>query len=133
MKSVGGMLLTLLLLLVAAATQQQNQSNNTIPAYNSAQEQTFNGTVQEVREYRCPVSGTIGSHISVKNISGTVEVHLAPATFLKQYGIVLQQGDHVSVTGVKFIFDGKTAIMARTIVAGQNTFTFRDAKGSPEW
>jgi hypothetical protein len=62
-----------------------------------------------------------------------VEVHLAPATFLKEYGIVLQPGDHVSITGIKFTFDGKPAMMARTIVAGQSTFTFRDAKGRPEW
>ncbi|HLJ25148.1 MAG TPA: hypothetical protein VKY85_00405 [Candidatus Angelobacter sp.] len=134
MKHVGGVLFALLLLAAMAVTQQQKQSNNnSVPAYNPGQEQTFSGTIQEVRDYQCPVSGTIGSHISLKGGGDTLEVHLAPATFLKQYNIVLQPGDQVKITGVKFVFEGKPAILAREIVAGQSTFTFRDGKGRPEW
>src|SRR5437763_16505090 len=42
--------------------------------------QTFSGIVQEAKEYQCPVSGTIGSHVSVKGGPEVIEVHLAPAT-----------------------------------------------------
>lgn len=104
-----------------------------VPAYNPAQQQTVRGTVQEVKDYQCPVSGTIGSHIAVNAGSETIEVHLAPARFLKEYGIVIKEGDSVTVTGVKFTFNGKPAMMAKTVVAGHSTFTFRDDKGRPEW
>jgi len=131
MKSL--VVLAFLLLLAAPLSLMQAAAGNDVPAYNPAQEQTFSGTIQEVKEYQCPVSGTIGSHIAVSGGSETVEVHLAPATFLKQYGIVLKAGDRVTITGIRFIFDGKPAFIARTIVAGQSTFTFRDGKGRPEW
>ncbi len=121
-----------------AATQQQKPSDVGIPAYDPAQAQTFSGTVVEVKNYQCPVSGTIGSHLSVRGMTETREVHLAPTKFLKDYEIVLNPGDHVSVTGIKFIFDGKPAMLAGTVVAGtpvtgQSTYIFRDAKGRPEW
>src|SRR5690349_18900422 len=104
-----------------------------IPNYNPAQQQTVRGVVQEVKDYQCPVSGTIGSHIAINSGAETIEVHLAPARFLKEYGIVIKEGDSVTVTGMKFTFQGKSAMIAKTVVAGRSTFTFRDDKGRPEW
>lgn len=133
MKIIGNVVLGFLLFAALAATQEQNSSGNAVPAYNTAQEQTFSGTVQEVKDYQCPVSGTIGSHIAVKGGAEMVEIHLAPAKFLKDYDIVLKPGDQVKITGIKFVFQGKPAMLARVVVDGQNTFTFRSDKGRPEW
>src|SRR5215470_17792819 len=107
MKSL--VVLAFLLLLAAPLSLMQAAAGNDVPAYNPAQEQTFTGTIQEVKEYQCPVSGAIGSHIAVSGGSETVEVHVAPAAFLRQYGIVLKVGDRVRITGIKFVFDGKPA------------------------
>src|SRR5438045_6796706 len=117
MKRFFSILLGLFLLGALAATQQQKPSDMGIPAYNPAQAQTFSGTVVEVKNYQCPVSGTIGSHISVRGMTETREVHLAPIKFLKDYEIVLNPGDHVSMTGIKLTFDGKPAMLAGTVVA----------------
>jgi DNA/RNA endonuclease YhcR with UshA esterase domain len=133
MKTLYGILFGFLLLVAMAATQQQKQSDMAVPAYSTSQEQAFSGTILEVKDYQCPVTGTIGSHIAVKGTSDTLEVHLAPAKFLKQYDIVLKPGDQVTVTGIKFTFDGKPAMLARLVVVGRDTFRFRDDKGRPEW
>lgn len=123
----------MMLLAVFAATQEPKPSSMNIPAYNPAQERTFSGTIIEVKNYQCPVSGTVGAHIVVKGITDTLEVHLAPSTFLTRYEIVLNPGDKVSVTGMKFNYQGKPAMIAGTVVDGQNTYTFRDLKGRPQW
>ncbi|HEY6972634.1 MAG TPA: hypothetical protein VJA94_25725 [Candidatus Angelobacter sp.] len=133
MKNFGKFLLAVALLIALPLTLAQNASNNGVPAYNVAQEQTFSGIIKEVKEYQCPVTGTVGAHISVAGDFTTLEVHLAPAKFLKDYEIVLKQGDRVTIRGIRFEFDGKPAMLARTVSSGQNTFTFRDPKGRPEW
>lgn len=125
--------LSMSLLTVFAMTQEPKQSGMNIPSYNPSQERTFSGTIVEVKNYQCPVSGTLGAHIVVKGITDTVEVHLAPATFLTRYEIVFNPGDKVNVTGIKFNFQGKTAMIAGTVVDGQATYTFRDLKGRPQW
>ena len=76
-----------------------------VPKYDLSRQQTFSGIVGEVKDYHCPVSGTVGTHIALKEITETLEVHMAPATFLKEYGIVINPGEKVQVTGVKVTFD----------------------------
>ena len=124
---------SMLLLVVFAVTQEPKQSGMNIPAYNPSQESTFSGTIVEVKNYQCPVLGTPGAHIVVKGITDTVEVHLAPVAFLTRYEIVFNPGDKVSVTGVKFNYQGKPAMIAGAVVDGQNTYLFRDIKGRPQW
>lgn len=133
MRYFGKFFFAVALLVALPVTLAQKPSNNSVPAYNVAQEHTFSGTIKEVKEYQCPVSGTVGSHISVAGDITTIEVHLAPATFLKDYDIVLKAGDRVTVRGIKFEFEGKPAMLARIVTTGQNTYTFRDTKGRPEW
>ena len=132
MKRTNIILVGFALLAMLSFTQEQ-KTRNVVPAYSQAQEQTFSGIVQEAKEYQCPVSGTIGSHVSVKEGSEVIEVHLAPAKFLRQYEMVLRPGDKVTITGIKFVFEGKPAMLARTVVDGQYTFTFRNRNGRPEW
>lgn len=128
----------LLLLIVGEASQVISQEKPAAPAqqdfnYDPANQTTLQGTVQEVKDYKCPVTGTIGTHISVKNDQLTTEVHLAPAKFLKEYEIVLKPGDEVKVVGVKITFDGKPAMLAKTVTVGKETFAFRNDKGKPLW
>src|SRR5689334_17183176 len=94
---------------VMAAVQVAAQSNSgqNVPKYNVAQEQTIQGVVQEVKDYQCPISGTIGTHIIMSTDKGNVEVHMAPAKFFKDYDLIMRKGADVTVTGNKVEFDGK--------------------------
>ena len=101
--------------------------------YDTAQQQTVTGIVEAVTQYRCPVSGTVGTHITVKLTTGTIEVHLAPAKFLKDYEILINKGDEVEIRGAKIIFEGKPSLIAKTVTVDRTTFQFRDNNGKPLW
>jgi hypothetical protein len=127
-----------LLVLAGEASRLKSQEKPSPPApsafaYTTGSETTLQGKIEQVKDYRCPVTGTLGSHITVVNDNGKTEVHLAPAAFLKDYEIVFKTGDEVKIVGVKITFEGKPALLARSVSLGRETFAFRDAKGKPLW
>jgi hypothetical protein len=125
-----------LLLLGVAHTLVSQEKNSSMPpsyAYGQSSEETVRGWVVETRDFHCPVSGTMGSHITLKSEASTIEVHLAPATFMKQYEINIQKGDNVTVVGSRIFFEGKTALIAKSVAIGRETYNFRDAAGNPLW
>jgi hypothetical protein len=126
---------TLLLLGAANTLVSQEKHSSTPPsyAYGQSSEQTVRGWVVETKDFDCPVSGTMGSHITLKNEASTIEVHLAPATCMKQYEINIQKGDNVTVVGSRIFFEGKTALIAKSVAIGRETYSFRDAAGNPLW
>ena len=122
---------SLILLFVAPAAGEQTKKS--IPKFDSASQTTITGVIDQVSEYRCPISGTIGSHLTVSSPEGIVEVHLAASKFLKEYGFAFAKGDIVKVTGTEAVFDGKPAMLARQVKVGKRTYFFRDEKGIPLW
>jgi hypothetical protein len=128
---------------VKVSPQEKKLVAPDVPRYDPSLQVTLVGTVKAVKEYSCPISGTIGTHLSVSAANGSelVEVHLAPASFMKEYSILIRPGDEVSIVGMKTAFAGKTAMLARTISLNRtvdkqtyrDTFAFRDEKGKPIW
>src|SRR5947199_853704 len=111
MRSTGRAVFVALLFvgIFAALMGAQNKSSS-VPKYNPSQQQVFSGFVGQVRDYECPVSGSVGTHLSLKVGGENLEVHLAPAKFLKDYGIVINPGEKIQITGMKVEFDGKPAV-----------------------
>jgi len=101
--------------------------------YDSGKQVVISGVVQEVKAYKCPVTGTVGAHITVATAGSTIEVHLAPVTFLKQYEIVFNKGDKVEIQGAKFLFENRPALLAKLIAIDKTTYAFRDPAGKPLW
>jgi hypothetical protein len=125
---VGILVLGLTLLAVA-----QNQSK-TVPKYNPAAEAVYKGTVDDLRDRQCPVSGGVGSHILLKLDNGTViEVHLATVEFTKMVEMNVHKGDEVEVTGWKTELGGVETIFARQVKHGQDVYIFRSKDGTPAW
>lgn len=125
-----------LLLSGAAITLVSQEKHSLTPVsytYTQASEQTMRGWVVETKDFQCPVTGTVGSHITVKNETSSIEVHLAPASFMKQYEINIRKGDNVTVVGSKITFEGKSALIAKSVAIGHETFNFRDQSGKPLW
>jgi hypothetical protein len=137
MKETRAFLGILIMLLLASAGSVISQEKNTPPhnayTYDQSAERTVSGLVTGGRDFQCPVSGTLGSHITLKTETSTIEVHLAPTSFMKQYEILIRKDDNVTVVGSRIMFEGKPALIAKSIVIGRDTYNFRDPKGRPLW
>jgi DNA/RNA endonuclease YhcR with UshA esterase domain len=126
--------LALVLTVTPATAWQKSEPGLVVPKYDRASEATFQGTVEEVRNRQCPVSGGMGSHLILKLSTGnTIEVHLATTKFVKTYDLVFKKGDVVTVVGTKVQFEGVETIFAREVNRGTETFVFRDKDGIPIW
>ena len=112
---------------------QSSDNKEAVPKYDPSTEATFKGTVDEVRDRNCPVSRGMGSHILLKTGDTTIEVHIAPTKFVKDYEVVFEKGDQIEVIGSKVKFEGVDTIFAREIRRGNDTFVFRDKDGKPIW
>jgi hypothetical protein len=129
-------LLTILAVMLAIVPifAAQKPANGTVPKYDKSAEAVFKGTVDEVKDRHCPVSGGMGSHLILKLADGsTIEVHLALTKFVTQYDLVFHKGDVLEVTGVKVKFEDVDTIFARKIKRGSDEFLFRDNDGKPLW
>ena len=122
------------LLGLSVSLAAQTSAKGPVPKYDKSTEAVFKGTVDDVHDRTCPVSGGLGSHLMLKQADGTVvEVHLALTKFVTQYELVFHKGDAVEVTGVKVKFEGVDTIFARKIKRGDDEFLFRDNDGKPLW
>ncbi|MBZ5494381.1 MAG: hypothetical protein LAO76_25935 [Acidobacteriia bacterium] len=118
---------------ITLVSQEKNSPTHVSYTYAPTSEQTMRGWVVETKDFECPVTGTVGSHITVKNETSSIEVHLAPASFMKQYEIKFRKGDNVTVIGSKITFEGKSALIAKSVAIGNDTYNFRDQSGKPLW
>jgi len=119
-------------------TTAQKLSRSGNPQYDLPNEAKIKGVVEEVKELsRCPVTDGTDAHLMVKmpdKESKTVLVHLAPARFLKEYGVSFAKGDQIEIVGSKTkIAEEEEGILARKIERGNQTYTFRDDGGKPLW
>jgi hypothetical protein len=122
------------LTVATAATGQKSDTGVVVPKYDPATEATFKGTVEEIKDRQCPMSGGMGSHLILRLAPNqTIEVHLATTKFVKTYDLVFSKGDVVTVVGTKVQFEGVETIFAREVTRGTDTFTFRDKNGTPIW
>jgi DNA/RNA endonuclease YhcR with UshA esterase domain len=98
--------------------------------YNPAEEITVKGVVREVQEFDCPVSeGELGSHVMLKTSDGTWQVHLAPVRVMAGQKLTFAPGDQLQVIGSKIKVNGTKGVIAREVVRGNETYTFRDPSG----
>jgi len=126
--------MVLAVVVVAMVAAAQKPENESVPKYDKSTEAVFKGTVDDVKDRECPVSGGMGSHLMLKMADGNVlEVHLSLTKFVRQYELVFHKGDVLEVTGVKVKFEGADTIFARKIKRGEDEFLFRDSDGKPLW
>ena len=89
-------------------------------------------TVDDVKTVR--VNGQERVSLMVKDGAETVEVYVAPKSFLTDMSTEFAKGDQVDITGSKVkTEEGATLILAREVVKGDNTLVLRDKTGEPVW
>ena len=106
------------------------------PKYDPATETTVKGTVEEFK--LVPPSGTkpiayIVEKTGPDKDKDTVQIFLCPKKFLDDIGVAFKADDAIQVTGSKVKQDGSDLILARELVKGGETFTFRFQDGKPAW
>jgi len=127
-----GLALLSLLVLPFALAQRGPGPGQGARMYNPASETTVKGTVDEVKTVTGR-RGWNGTHLTLKTGDKTIDVHLGPASFLKEKGFSFAKGDAVEVTGSKTEAGGSEAIIAREVKKGGETLVLRDAQGVPQW
>jgi DNA/RNA endonuclease YhcR with UshA esterase domain len=75
----------------------------------------------------------MGLHLTLKTDTGSLNVLVGPARFVKEKNFTFVKSDQLEVTGSKVKFNGSDAIIAREIKKGDKTLTLRDEKGVPAW
>jgi hypothetical protein len=117
--------------------QGMGQGMRMMPKYDPATVVTVKGTVQEVQEGMMQSQMThrrgMGLHLTLKTDTGSLNVLVGPARFVKEKNFAFVKGDQLEVTGSKVKFNGNDAIIAREIKKGDKTLTLRDEKGVPAW
>lgn len=106
------------------------------PKYDPTTETTFKGTVEELK--LVPPSGAkplayLLTKTGPDKDKDAVQVFLCPKKFLDELGIAFKADESIQVTGSKVKQDGADLILAREIVKGGETLTFRFQDGKPAW
>ncbi len=114
----------------AAANPVATKSNE--PAYNPSTVVNVWGTITAVRQ--APAGSPLeGVHLTVKAKTGTFDVYLGPADFLRIFKTNFPVGSEVEVMGSKVKVDNADVILTREVGVGFADITLRDASGMPEW
>lgn len=101
--------------------------------YNPATEATVTGTVESVETMPSPGRGGGGLHLKLTALSGPIEVHVGPSSFVASKKVTFAKGDALTVVGSKVTMAGQEVLIAREITKGDQVLTLRDAKGFPLW
>lgn len=120
-----------LALLASVAAWAQKPGPSSAPKYDTSQEVTLKGTIDEVKEL--PVGKENHVHLMLKTATETVEVRLCPTVFLKDFAVTFEKGQQLEVTGSRVKIDDQDVILAREVVSGNSTVVLRDKRGAPVW
>ena len=126
-QTILGIALVVLVVLLFTSPRQR------APAYDSSDEVSVQGIVQDVQQFYCPISGEQGTHLIVKTENGTVQVHVAPTRFLRSNNLSFSRGDELQVVGSRIMYQGHEAMIARSTTRKGQTVAFRKPNGRPLW
>ena len=122
---------TILLIIVFSSVGPHREK--ALPAYNAAAEATISGTVEETREFFCPISDEQGMHLVLRTPQNVLLVHVGPSRFLRAQAVQFHSGDQVEVVGTRVHYQQQDALLAREITRGNETLIVRDHQGRPLW
>ena len=101
------------------------------PDYDTATVVSVTAIVTEVRDVQtAPLDGI---HLTGKVNGEPIRVYVAPAAFVKAFGVTFKKNDVIEITGSKVTFEGSSLILAREITLFRTDMMLRDASGKPFW
>jgi len=119
--------------IVLVATSALSQAP---PKYDPTTETTVKGTVAELKLVP-PTGGKPIAYLLTKTgpdkEKDMVQIFLCPKSFLDEMGIAFKPDEAIEVKGSKVKQNGTELILAREMVKGGETLTFRFQDGKPAW
>lgn len=119
------------IVLVAASALSQAP-----PKYDPATETTVKGTVEELKLVP-PTGGKPVAYLVTKTgpdkDKDVIQIFLCPKSFLDEMGVAFKADEAIEVKGSKVKQGGADLILAREMVKGGETLTFRFQDGKPAW
>lgn len=101
--------------------------------YDPKSVETLTGQVMSVNKIT-PIRGmSYGVELVVKTDKETVPVHLGPGWFVENQDMKIVANDKVEVEGARVTFDGKPAVIARSVKKDDGVLVLRDDAGVPMW
>lgn len=102
------------------------------PAYDPATVTTVMAVVTEVHLV-AKGEALEGVNLTLKIKNETLAVYVAPADFVRAFGVTFKKGDVIEATGSKVNFAGAEILLAREILLDRVTLVLRDKNGAPYW
>ncbi len=125
-----------LLLFATIALVTASAFSQAPPKYDAASETTIKGTVGELRLVP-PTGGKPIAYLVTKTgpdkDKDTIQIFLCPKSFLEQMGIAFKADEAIEIKGSKVQQNGEALILAREMLKGGETVTFRFPDGKPAW
>lgn len=113
-------------------SQKAQPDQGHLPKYDVTTETKTKGVVEEVKLLPLGPRKDF-TELVVKSGEDEVYIYLCPKPFQEEMGISFSKGDEIAVTGSKVKQDESDVILARELVKGSDTLSFRDGKGNPVW
>jgi outer membrane receptor for ferrienterochelin and colicins len=101
--------------------------------YDPARTTTLEGKVVGLEKSVSVERQSHGVHLLLDTGEEVIPVHLGPLWFIENLETKLTEGDRVKVEGSRIELNGKSAVIAAKVVAGQRTIELRDSMGVPMW
>ncbi len=111
-------------------TRTRQKSASAAPramAYDATRETILQGTVLSYTE-RSPLP-PIGAHVLLQTASGTVDVHLGPASYLRANHLAFAPGEAVGFVGTLSRANKNAVFLARIAQKGSQSLTIRSPRG----
>jgi hypothetical protein len=102
-----------------------------LPKYDLHTEKKAKGAVDEINQL--PWGKLDITELVLKSGDDKLHVYVSPKAFQDEMGIVFNKGDEIGVIGSTVKLDAGDVMLARELVMGKDSLTFRDDKGEPVW
>jgi hypothetical protein len=127
-----GIALFLLACVTSALPQREQPGYASLPKYDLHTETKTKGIVEEINLLPWGTRKDF-TELIIKSGDDQLHVYVCPKPFQEEMGILFSKGDEVAVTGSRVKRDASDVLLARELVKGTDTLSFRDDKGNPVW